>query len=211
MDRMTLHRTGRPASPLKTTACALAAFGCLAFTPLTASATSKDGIFPSASEVGGQVYVQPLTPGSPFPRDIDVYDLSGKQMDIGQLLGHKRTVVAFFITAAPASVHEVKKLQDFVQTNARGVQVLNVNADTVGVALQGGPGRAVAATARTLRVYEKEAGLKNLYVAPNDALDPHGLSNRLGFRGLPTIFVLKADGTIEKVFVGPQNWKKGDI
>jgi hypothetical protein len=50
-----------------------------------------------------------------------------------------------------------------------------------------------------------------MYVAPNDVLSPKGVSTRLGIRGLPTSFLLSANGTIEKVFVGPQDWKKGDI
>ena len=186
-----------------------AAAGWLALSPLSVSATSKDGIFPTAAEIGGQVYIEPVKVGSRFPTDFDVFDLSGKKVEMAKLIAGKKTVVAFFITAVPVSVDGVKKLQDFARVNAPGVQVLGLNADTVGVALQGGT--PVDATARTLSHYERERKMTNLYVAPNDALDPKGLSNRLGFRGLPTIFVISADGTIEKVFVGHRDWKNGDI
>jgi len=188
---------------------ALAAIGLLALSSACAFATSKDGIFPSADQVGGQVYVNPIKPGSSFPTDYPVFDLASKPVDLGKLMAGKKTVIAFFITAAPASVRDLKKLQDFMQANEPGVQLLGLNADTVGVALESG--KPIEATARTLRIYEQEQKLKNLYVAPNDALDPKGLSNRLGFRGLSTVFVVKPDGVIEKVYVGPQNWKKGDI
>jgi hypothetical protein len=188
---------------------ALSAIGFLVLASTCAFATSKDGIFPSADQVGGQVYLDPLKVGTRFPTDFPVFDLSGKPVEIGKLIAGKKTAVAFFITAAPASVADLKILQDFARVNAPGVQVLGLNADTVGAALESG--KPLEATVRTLRIYEKEKQLKNLYVAPNDALDPNGLSNRLGFRGLPTVFIVKADGTIENVFVGPQNWKKGDI
>lgn len=202
-------RAGRAARPRGVVGKLVAA--SLALAPVYALATSKDGIFPSADQVGGQVYTTPVKPGTPFPTDIEVFDLDGKRVELSKLVGGKKTAIAFFITAAPASVDGLKKLQDFAQAHAPGVQVLGLNADTVGVALKGGPDKAVEATAKTLRIYQQERKLKNLFVAPNDALDPKGLSNRLGFRGLPTIFVLKPDGVIEKVFVGPQDWKKGDI
>lgn len=189
---------------------ALAALGLLLGTTV-ALATSKDGIFPTADQVGGQVYTEPLKPGTMFPTDFPVYDESGNPADLAKMIHGKKTVVAFFISAAPASINEIKKLQDFIKKNAPHVQQLNLNADTVGVVLQGGPGKAIAATARTLKVIEREHGVKNLYVAPNDALDPNGLSNRLGFRGLPTVFVLNENGTVQKVFVGPHNWTKQDL
>lgn len=175
-------------------------------------ADSKDGIFPSADQVGGQVYVNAIRPGVRFPTDFDVFDLDGKKVDLEKLIKGKRTVLAFFISAAPVSVSELRNLQDFTAKNAPGVRVLNINADTVGVALEGGPSKALGETIKTMRVIKKEHGLVNpLYVAPNDALSPKGISNRLGARGLPTIFVVDAQGTVEKVFVGPQKWKKGDI
>lgn len=207
MNRSRAGKTGRSRAGVG----ALVAFGCLALSPLCAVATSKDGIFPTADQVGGQVYVEPVKPGAKFPTDFEVFDLAGKPVDVGKLIAGKKTAIAFFITAAPASVTGIKKLQDFVQANAPGVQVLGLNADTVGVALEGGAGKAVEATAKTLRIYQQEQKLTNLFVAPNDALDPKSVSNRLGFRGLPTIFVVKPDGVIEKVYVGPQDWKKGDI
>jgi hypothetical protein len=177
-----------------------------------ALADSKDGVFPSAEQVGGQVYVEPIKVGSKFPTDFDVFDAKGDRVDLGKLVAGKKTVLAFFISAAPASVNELRNLQNFVAASSGQIQVLNVNADTVGTALEGGPTKAIAATAKTVQLIQHEQGLTNpMLVAPNDALSPTGLSNRLGFRGLPTIFVLNAQGMVEKVFVGPQQWKRGDI
>ncbi len=178
----------------------------------TALADSKDGVFPSAEQVGGQVYVDPIKVGTKFPTDIELYDSSGSKANLGKLLSGKRTVIAFFISAAPVSVAELRKLQDFVSKSAPGVQILNLNADTVGTALEGGAGKAISATVKTLEVIKRENGISTpLFVAPNDALSPTGLSNRIGFRGLPTIFVLNTQGVVEKIFVGPQRWKQGDI
>ena len=75
---------------------ALAA-GYLALAPLHAFSTSKDGIFPTADQVGGQVYTDPVKPGTPFPADIEVFDLAGKQVDLAKLIAGKKTVIAFFI------------------------------------------------------------------------------------------------------------------
>lgn len=178
----------------------------------SALADSKDGVFPRAEQVGGDVFPKSLGAGQKFPTDFDVYDENGRKTDLGRILNGKKSVVAFFITAAPASITEVRKLEDFARANAPGVQIVPINADTVGTALEGGPAKAIPATVQTARFVKKENGFSNpVYVAPNDALSPKGLSNRLGFRGLPTFFVLREDATVEKVFVGPQQWKKGDI
>lgn len=175
-----------------------------------ALADSKDGVFPTAEQVGGQVYPDPIQVGAKFPTDIEIFDTSGKAADFGKLVAGKRTVLVFFISAVPVSVNELKIIQEFMAKNAPTTQVLALNTDTVGTALMGiSP---IDGTVKTLNVIKKEKGISiPLYVAPNDALSPVGLSNRLGFRGLPTIFVLTSSGVVEKVFVGPQNWKRGDI
>lgn len=175
-----------------------------------AMADSKDGVFPTADQVGGQVYPDTIKVGAKFPTDIEIYDTSGKPADFGKLIAGKRTVLVFFISAVPVSVNELKKIQDFMAKNSSATQMLSFNTDTVGTALMGiSP---IEGTVKTLNVIKKEKGITTpMYVAPNDALSPVGLSNRLGFRGLPTIFVLTASGVVEKVFVGPQNWKRGDI
>lgn len=178
----------------------------------SAMADSKDGIFPTADQVGGEVFPNATKPGDKFPTDITLYDESGKEMKLADVMKNKRTIVAFFITAVPTSVDEIKKLEQFVSADGLDVDLLLLNADTVGTALFGGPSQAIPATVQTVKFVKGEVGLKNpIYVAPNDALNPKGLSNRIGFRGLPTVFIVAADGTVEKVFVGPQQWKKGDI
>ncbi len=174
-------------------------------------ADSKDGIFPTADQVGGEVFPAGLKPGDAFPVDIGVYDEEAKKVDFGSVIKGKKTLVTFFISAAPASVAELGKINAIAE-KTKGTQVMFLNADTVGVALQGGPSAAVMETARTLGVIKRESKLTNpMFVAPNDALDPKGLSNRLGFRGLPTSYLVSADGKVEKVFVGQHSWQPGDI
>lgn len=185
-------------------------FASLQMFSSAAMADSKDGVFPTAEQVGGEVYPDPIKVGAKFPTDIEIYDTSGKAADFSKLVAGKRTVLVFFISAVPVSVNELKKIQDYMEKNSPSTQVLALNTDTVGTALMGiSP---IDGTARTLNVIKQEKGITMpMYVAPNDALSPVGLSNRLGFRGLPTIFVLNAKGFVEKTFVGPQNWKHGDM
>ncbi|MFA7388193.1 MAG: hypothetical protein WCZ87_11105 [Thiohalobacteraceae bacterium] len=180
--------------------------------PGIALADSKDGIFPTADQVGGEVFPKGIQPGETFPTDWEIYDVTGKKLDAGKLINGKRTVLAFFISAVPVSVEELKKLQTAKDAAGSDTQLLFVNADTVGAALTGGPSTRVQETARTARLIKAEQGLKHpVYVAPNDALSPVGLSNKLGFRGLPTVFIIGADGKVENVYVGPQDWSKTSI
>lgn len=185
---------------------------CLAAAlPAAARADSKDGVFPTADQVGGQVFPKGVEIGTQFPTDWDIFDEKGQKVNLAEKIKGKKSVIAFFISAAPVSVEEMKKLDKFMGTNAKA-QLLMVNADTVGTALTGGPATVMKATVRTVNILKKENRLKNpVYVAPNDALSPQGLSNRLGFRGLPTVFVVDAAGKVEKIYVGPQQWKRGQI
>ncbi|MBZ0072190.1 MAG: TlpA family protein disulfide reductase [Gammaproteobacteria bacterium] len=173
-------------------------------------ADSKDGIFPTADQVGGEVYPQGTQAGDTFPTDWEIYSEDGKKLDVSKLINGKRTVLAFFISSVAVSVDELKKLQAASKTGDSEAQLLFVNADLVGTGLLGGD--RIKETARTVRVVKREQGIKlPMYVAPNDALDPKGLSNKLGFRGLPTVYVIGADGKVENVYVGPQDWSKASI
>lgn len=207
------ERKSRGSGRMKATCALMSLAGIIALSSNEAIATSKDGVFPSADQVGGQVYVEPVGAGKKLPLDFDAYDLAGKKIDLANVVAGKRSMVVFFISAVPVSVAELEEIEKFSQKNGRGLNVVFVNADTVGSALQGGPEMAVPNTVKTLNVIKAEHHIKTsqMYVAPNDALDPKGVSNRLGFRGLPTSFVLNANGVIEKVFVGPQNWKKASL
>lgn len=177
-----------------------------------AIADSKDGVFPTADQVGGQVFPTGLKQGDSFPTDIDVFDEAAKKIDFASAIKGKRTLVTFFISAAPASVSELSKILSAAEGAKQSTQVMFLNADTVGVALQGGAGAAIPETARTLAIIKRENNLKTaMFVAPNDALSPSGLSNRLGFRGLPTSYLIGADGKVEKVFIGQHTWNRGDI
>ncbi len=189
-----------------------AAAGALMLTlyaPGSVLADSVDGVFPTAEEVGGEVFPEGLKVGDAFPTDWEIYDDHGKKTDVGKLIKGKRTVLAFFISAVPVSVQELKKLEK-VHNGSSKTQLLFVNTDLVGAGLLGG--NRVDETARTVRVIQREEKLNNrMFVAPNDALDPAGLSNKLGFRGLPTVYVVDADGRVENVYVGPQNWSDTNI
>lgn len=176
-----------------------------------AIADSKDGVFPTADQVGGEVFPKGVEIGQPFPTDWDLFDENGKKVNLATAIAGKKSVIAFFISAAPVSVEEMKKLDKFIAKNSKA-NLFMVNADTVGAALTGGPSTVMPATVRTVKVLKKENGIKGpMYVAPNDALSPKGLSNRLGFRGLPTVFVVDAAGKVQKIYVGPQQWKRGEI
>ncbi len=180
------------------------------YAPGPALADSKDGIFPTADQVGGEVYPQGTQAGDTFPTDWEIYSEDGKKLDVSKLINGKRTVLAFFISSVAVSVDELKKLQAANKSGDSDAQLLFVNADLVGTGLLGGD--RIKETARTVRVVKREQGIKlPMYVAPNDALDPKGLSNKLGFRGLPTVYVIGADGKVENVYVGPQDWSKASI
>lgn len=177
-----------------------------------AQADSKDGIFPTADQVGGEVFPKGMQPGDPFPTDWELYDDTGKQVDVDKLIKGKRSVLAFFISGVPVSVAELKKLQSASKGNASDAQLLFINSDSVGTALTGGPKQQLSETVRTVNIIKREEGIDTpMYVAPNDALSPEGLSNKLGFRGLPTVFVVDAEGKVEKIYVGPQDWTKTSI
>jgi len=207
-----LHRPAWLGTRRCQVAAALVAAGLTLGLTLPAYADSKDGTFPTAEQVGGEVYRAPLNIGSTLPTDFVAFDAQGKKIDFGSVIKGKRSLVVFFISAVPVSVNELKRIEEFVDKHAQKVNLVFVNADTVGVALEGGPDKAISSTASTVRLIAKEHGLKRaMFVAPNDALSPTGLSNRLGFRGLPTSFLVNDKGSIEKIFVGPQHWKKGDI
>lgn len=176
-----------------------------------AMADSKDGMFPTAEMVGGQVYIDPIAPGNRLPTDIETYDLNGNKVDFGKVIAGKRSLVVFFISAVPVSVKQLKEIETFA--DRQGVNLVLVNADTVGSALTGGPKSVVPNTVKTMHVIKKEENLRtvNIYVSPNDVLSGEGLATRFGIRGLPTTFLVNASGVVEKVFVGPQKWKDGDV
>ena len=179
------------------------------YAPGSVLADSVDGIFPTADQVGGEVFPDGLKEGDAFPTDWSIYDDHGKKTDVSQLIRGKRTVLAFFISAVPVSVEELKKLEK-VHNGSSKTQLLFVNTDLVGAGLLGG--NRIEETAHTVRVIQREEKLKtSMFVAPNDALDPAGLSNKLGFRGLPTVYIVDAKGRVENVYVGPQNWSETNI
>lgn len=182
------------------------------YAPASVLADSNDGVFPTADQVGGEVFPKGLQVGDAFPTSWEIYNDNGDKTNVAKLLNGKRTVLAFFISAVPVSVDELKKLETASKALGGDTQLLFVNADLVGAALEGGGGSRIKETARTVRVIKGEQGIKtSMYVAPNDALNPDGLSNTLGFRGLPTVFVIDAKGKVEKVYVGPQDWSKTSI
>lgn len=198
---------------IKSTCTFMSLAGLLALPVGVALADSKDGTFPTAEQVGGQVYIDPVAVGQKMPTDFDTYDMDGQKIDLGNVVQGKRSMVVFFISAVPVSVNELAAIEDFTQKYGKGVNLVFVNADTVGSALMGGPKAVIPNSVKTMHLIKKEKGLKStkIYVAPNDALSAESVSTRLGIRGLPTSFLLDDKGVVQKVFVGPQKWKKGDI
>ncbi len=198
---------------IKSTCTFMSLASLLALPVGAALADSKDGTFPTAEQVGGQVYIDPVAVGQKMPTDFDTYDMDGQKIDLGNVVQGKRSMVVFFISAVPVSVNELAAIEDFTQKHGKGVNLVFVNADTVGSALMGGPKAVIPNSIKTMHYIKKEKGLKTtkIYVAPNDALSAESVSTRLGIRGLPTSFLLDDKGVVQKVFVGPQKWKKGDI
>jgi hypothetical protein len=178
-----------------------------------ALADSKDGTFPTAEQVGGQVYIDPVAVGQKMPTDFDTYDMDGQKIDLGSVVQGKRSMVVFFISAVPVSVNELAAIEDFTQKHGNGINLVFVNADTVGSALMGGPKAVIPNSVKTMHFIKKEKGLKTtkIYVAQNVAISAESVSTRLCIRGLATSFLLDDKGVVQKVFVGPQKWKKGDI
>lgn len=179
--------------------------------PSPVLADAPDGKFPTAEQVGGDVFPDGLKTGDKFPTDWDIYDANAEKASVGELIDGKRTILAFFISAAPVSVEELKKLEEAHDSGSqKDVQMLFMNADTVGTGLSGTD--PIAETARTLRMIKREEGISTpMYVAPNNVFSEKGLSNRLGFRGLPTVFIIDAEGVVEEVFVGPQDWSDVNV
>lgn len=203
----------RASGRIKSTCTFMSLASLLALPIGTALADSKDGTFPTAEQVGGQVYIDPVAVGKKLPLDFEAYGMNGEKADLASVVQGKRSMVVFFISAVPVSVNELVKIENFTSKYGNGINVVFVNADTVGSALMGGPKAVIPNSVKTMHTIKKEQSLKtaSIFVAPNDALSADGVSTRLGIRGLPTSFVVDAKGVIEKVFVGPQNWKKGDI
>lgn len=195
-------------------ACAFVSLAGLLALPIgSAQADSADGNFPTADQVGGQVYIEPIAVGQKLPTDFEAYDMNGRSIDLGSVVQGKRSLVVFFISAVPVSVDELKIIEDFTQQHGDGVNLIMVNADTVGNALMGGAKTVISNSVKTLHFVKKDKGIRNtkIYLAPNDALSADAVSTRLGIRGLPTSFLLDEKGVVQKVWVGPQTWQKGDI
>lgn len=198
---------------IKATCSFMSLAALLAWPASSVLADSKDGTFPTAEQVGGQVYIDPVAVGKKLPLDFEAYGMNGEKVDLESVVRGKRSMVVFFISAVPVSVDELVKIEKFTAKHGRGINTVFINADTVGAALMGGPKAVIPHSVKTMRTIKREQNLKTdaIFVAPNDALSAEGVSTRLGIRGLPTSFIVDAKGVVEKVFVGPQNWKKGDI
>lgn len=174
-------------------------------------AAEDDGSFPTADQVGGEVFPPGLQPGDEFPEDVVLYDSDGNETSFGEVARGQRTLLTFFITAAPASIEELKKIERFAE-DVEDLNVIFANSDVVGTALFGGSETQIPETVRTVNIVKNEENLATpVYVAPNNVFVPEGLSNRLGFRGLPTSYLIGEDGKVIRIFVGPHDWSPGDL
>ncbi|WP_195759913.1 hypothetical protein [Paracoccus sp. S-4012] len=177
---------------------------------LPAVAQVDDGSFPTADQVGGEVFPAGLQPGDEFPMDVRLYDLDGKEVTLGDVAAGKRTLLTFFISAAPVSVAELSKIEDFA--DGKDINLVFANSDVVGTGLLGGSDAQIPETVRTVNIIKVEEQLDTpMYVAPNNVFIPEGLSNRLGFRGLPTSYVIDDGGRVVATYVGPREWTEGDL
>lgn len=207
------RRAGRYAAVLVAASALSAGWPAIADTAAAgakSAAYNDDGSFPTADQVGGDVFPDGLQPGEAFPMDVELFDPEAHKTDLGTVMGGKRSLLTFFITAAPVSIAELKKIEDFAK--GKDINLIFANSDVVGNALFGGKDTVIDETVRTVQIIKDEEGLETvMYVAPNNVFNPDGLSNRLGFRGLPTSYLLAADGTVERVFVGPHDWTDADL
>ncbi|WP_147296757.1 TlpA family protein disulfide reductase [Paracoccus thiocyanatus] len=177
---------------------------------LPVHAAGDDGSFPAAEEVGGEVFPAGLQPGDEFPMDVQLFDLEGKELTLGDIASGKPTLLTFFISAAPASVAELSNIEKFAA--GKDINIVFANSDSVGTALLGGPEAQIPETVRTVNIIKAEEKLNTpMYVAPNNVFTPEGLSNRLGFRGLPTSYLIDAEGKVVRSFVGQRDWMDGDL
>ncbi len=69
---------------IKSTCALMSLAGMLALPAGTVLADSKDGTFPTAEEVGGQVYIEPIGVGKKLPLDFDTYDMNGAKVDLAK-------------------------------------------------------------------------------------------------------------------------------
>ena len=79
-------RKGGVAGRVRTVCALMSLAGLLALPSGAALADSKDGTFPTADQVGGEVYIDPIAPGKKLPTDFEAYDLNGNKIDFGQVI-----------------------------------------------------------------------------------------------------------------------------
>ncbi len=177
---------------------------------LPAFAAGEDGSFPTADQGGGDVFPAGMQPGDAFPMDIQLFDDKGQELTLGDIATGKRTLLTFFISAAPVSVAELRKIEDFAA--GKDIHLVFANSDVVGTALLGGAEAQIPETVRTINLIKAEEQLATpMYVAPNNVFSPEGLSNRLGFRGLPTSYLIDDQGKVQATFVGQRDWSDADL
>ena len=121
-------RENGPSGRIKSTCALMALAGVLALPAATVLADSKDGTFPTADQVGGQVYIEPVGVGKKLPLDFEAYDMNGAQIDLAKAIDGKRSMVVFFISAVPVSVEELVKIENFARKHGKGINLGQSNA-----------------------------------------------------------------------------------
>lgn len=160
----------------------------------------KGGEFPTAAEVGGDVFIPPLGKGAMIPKDIPIETLDGKPTTTGRILdGDRPVVLNFFLLFSPRSVDEMKSLQELSKANSN-VQVIGINIGNVGGKLN--PESAESDVLRNLRLVAREAGVTYPIYS-----DTHSYTvQAFGLRNAPTTFLLDKRGMVKRVYAGPQLW-----
>lgn len=160
----------------------------------------KTGEFPTAEEVGGDVFIEPIGKGAMIPKDIPIETLDGKPTTTGRILpGDKPVVMNFFLLFSPRAVDEMKSLQELYKTNPN-VHVVGINIGGVGGKLT--PGEPQADVLRNLRLVVRDAGVTFPIYSDSNSYTVQ----TFGLRNAPTTFLLDRNGMVKKVYAGPQLW-----
>ncbi|KPV40700.1 hypothetical protein AN478_05965 [Thiohalorhabdus denitrificans] len=160
------------------------------------------GAFPTAEEVGGEVFIETKGEGDQVPMDLPLETLDGEETTLRQVLssGDKPVVLNFFMAHNEKALEELKALDRLEQENP-GLRVVAIHLGSVGGKLT--PDTPMASVNRTIRALRQDLGVNRV----DTYLDKKSYAvQALGLRNAPATFLVKQDGTIVKNYLSTQNW-----